>query len=416
MCNITEFPNESSCDPCLKSCGKGCRSNETCNLCDDLKCYKCYDYSEFSCYDCKENYQVYKGFCVDECKTGQYLNEDNLKCKDCSYLCLACNSDIDCLNCTENSSLNNGICQCDLGYSGKFSCERNYFNVTISISLENQIKLFFSEPLKETLTYESINLTLNSLESDYHLKFLDSSEYEILLSTSDLQGDVNLKIEFLEIFTSIYNSLLSTKRLSALLFPQKSVTESEIVKSIKKNTSKGMVAASAVSASLSMMNFDIKSFFDFRNCAEIFSIIALLDVGINTPVTAFLSQIHESSAAPSFITSTVDLSLGAKLPIKFQNYGYKTNLLIVNSGMYFMTLAILISIYLPTKLIQVFKPNKLTSKAMNYLEFDAFLKLWIQGFLEISITSIIGILYTEFSNSIQIFDLVLCFFMLVIEI
>jgi hypothetical protein len=185
------------------------------------------------------------------------------------------------------------------------------------------------------------------------------------------------------------------------------------VKYIESATEKGMLIGAAVSAGMSLMNMDLKSYLNFRNSAEIFSSIILYDIEMSPNITAFLAQIHYSSTLPTFIEKFFDSNSGVKLNQKFIKYGYKTNFILLNSGMYFISFAIFGSFYIIFKLIDLLKSNTLSRKVLEYLEFDAFLKLWLQGYLETTLCSIIGIKNTEFANSFQFIDLVVCFFTLV---
>ena len=206
----------------------------------------------------------------------------------------------------------------------------------------------------------------------------------------------------------INNSLLKTEYLSAQLYPYTLPITSSITKSFKSLASQATIAAGAVSAGLTLLNFDIKSFLDLKNLSEMFSIIVLLDIELDDPTKAFLSQIHESSTLPSYINFLIKPTKGVNLAPKFSNYGYKTNLILLNCGVYFMTFTIFLVLYIPLKIWHKCKENKFTIKAMQLLEFDAFLQLWSQGFMEVSICSVIGIMNSEFGNSVQIVDFAFC--------
>jgi hypothetical protein len=247
----------------------------------------------------------------------------------------------------------------------------------------------------------------------FKLKKIDSSSYKIILTEKNIEKDSRIILIFTAQVISIENSLLSTEFLTALLFSHYSSSDSETILTIQSTTSKGMIALSALSFGLGFATFDIKRFFDLRNTAEIFSVIVLSEIELDDYLRAFLNEIHKTLTLPSFFNAFIDSSQGVRLPSRYRNYGYETNFIILNAGMYFMTFSGLFVVYFPFKVFHLVKPNKLTEIVMNYLEFDAFLKLWVQGFLEVSVCAILGIWFSEFANPMQVIDVILCFFVLV---
>jgi hypothetical protein len=361
---------------------------------------------------------AFKGICVDKCKEKQYFDEKLLKCNYCPDLCETCQSLDVCFNCSQNARLNHfELCECLQGFQGKENCLRIFFNASLKLTTEDIPVIVFSEKLNEMLTNDDLNVSIQNVSVGFRVYSDDMVQFRIVI---DIKNDILVRDQLLITFnseiTSKNNSLLKTKSLTAQLFPYSISPSIPNVQLIKKSASTATVILNSISLGLSIINFDIRSFLDLRNAAEMFSVIVLFDQPLDDSLLAYLSQIHESSTLPSYLEAVIPDPKSVKLPEKLRNYGYKSNLLLLNCGMHFMTFSLLLAVYIPAKIVHLIKENGLTRKIMNYLEFDAFFKLWTQGFLEVSICSLLGIMSTEFSSSMEIFDLTVCFVMLVFDI
>ena len=107
-CDILTFPQDLSCVPCQDSCIFGCRSMDSCNLCEDVNCLYCSDYEQGSCATCNQNFEFKNGVCAELCKSKQY--SDGVYCQNCSDYCLSCKSSEKCLKCMNKYLLFEGFC------------------------------------------------------------------------------------------------------------------------------------------------------------------------------------------------------------------------------------------------------------------------------------------------------------------
>ena len=411
-CEIGTFPPD--CGNC-SGCEKGCRDESTCNLCDDPNCLECRDYSNGTCNSCKDGFRLYKTLCVEVCKVHEYFDQESIKCRECPELCLSCLSPSTCYNCSQNSHLNlKKVCECNLGFQGKTNCIQIYFTMSLIINLQDDITLLFSEEIQTEIDESYFKVQINSKSQSFTLSSFNSSALTIKISFKE---DVNPKDTLsIQIKKKVYSkkfSLLVNSELSAELFPLTIQQASIDLSKLELATDRGMMAGTALCVGLSLVNMDFKSYLHFRNSAEIFSSIILFDIELSPTILAFLSRIHYSSTLPSFLSSLVDTNKGVELDSKFINYGYRSNFVLLNSGMYFMTFILLCLGYIIAKLMDKGNSNKMSQKLLEYLEFDAFLKLWLQGYLELTLCSIIGIMNNEMSNGVQFVDLIFCYCVLV---
>jgi hypothetical protein len=101
----------------------------------------------------------------------------------------------------------------------------------------------------------------------------------------------------------------------------------------------------------------------------------------------------------------IDDSKGVVLNKKFQKFGYRTNLVLINLGPQIQTLVFFLFLML---LFSGFSlNNKLKRKLQRILKmfkFNIFLRFWIQTFFESIIAGYISLKYSSLENSIQIID------------
>ncbi|CAG9330128.1 unnamed protein product [Blepharisma stoltei] len=151
-CPISHYYNESSCVLCPSTCTHiGCRTENSCNLCDDPFCSKCSGFGPNLCTLCVAH--ASKGPTTPcSCDINYILFPFNM-----AYLCILACSDIigcagcsgsryyQCSSCLENYFYLNGLClsYCPTGYSQDFINHQCILSsvTALSLSLQSLIKL-----------------------------------------------------------------------------------------------------------------------------------------------------------------------------------------------------------------------------------------------------------------------------------
>ena len=106
---------------------------------------------------------------------------------------------------------------------------------------------------------------------------------------------------------------------------------------------------------------------------------------------------------------------GTELTGNYAAFPIKTNLFLVNAGLYIQMTVILMILYFPSYLIHRYchpwVQTKFNGTFTNF-KYSYFTRIWIQGFLDIGLFSTIGVLYSRLANNIQVADFIvsiLCF-------
>lgn len=407
-CSLLEYPEQDSCNQCESACDKGCRTSETCNLCSDINCLYCDTY-ESLCSECFANFELLNGTCSPICDESEYLDQNSNTCNPCETGCQACESASVCQKCVNNSKLeSDNTCKCLQGYRYyQSSCVRQYFKAYIGVKFNNDIYIHFTESLNTELKLNDLDLKINDERFEFTLRFIDIFTYKIeLIYSRDIQKNSKVAINIIQTLISVDNSILENNTLTAEIYEYKELQESNEILRIETGTNQGMIVGIGASMILSIINYDLKGLLNFRNSAEIFSVIVLFNIPFEDKELAFLSKIHYSSKLPSFTDSLIDNSKGITLSKKLRKYGYNTSLMLLNSGMFLITILMFLISYMSMKILIHFKNLALFNKLLSYLEYDAFLTLWLQSYLEVSICSLISIKAGSLKNEIQIIDLI----------
>ena len=263
-----------------------------------------------------------------------------------------------------------------------------------------------------------MKIKINSRIHNFSIVPLNYSWYLIILEKSSIVSLYDtLSIIFLTTLYSNSSKMLYKTELKALLYGESTQQyEPDYVENLQITTSNSVIVVTSIVLGFSILSLDIKSFINFKSSAELFYSIIFLDVDFDIITETILTQMKSSSTLPSFFNFLINPSKGVKLSSKFQNYGFKTNLFVLNCGMDLMLLIILTSIYLFCKLINTYKQNSITEKIIKNFEFDNFLKLWLSSYLELNLAAILSIFYCKYENKVQITDLIFSFIIIVILI
>jgi hypothetical protein len=131
--------------------------------------------------------------------------------------------------------------------------------------------------------------------------------------------------------------LLSSSRLNSNLYPLKSqiLANQLLVKqlaAVKKIAQQVAIAIGTVLGSVTLLNFNLKFLFQFLNAAEMFALIQYFNMDLDPLFLKFISTLQISFKFPSIFDYFVDNSDRITIPIKYQNIGFDTNLIMINSG------------------------------------------------------------------------------------
>ena len=119
------------------------------------------------------------------------------------------------------------------------------------------------------------------------------------------------------------------------------------------------------------MNLNVIFLFQFLNAAEMFTLIEFFNIDLNSLFLQFIATLKTSFSLPSMIEYFVDKQDGAAVPIKYQNIGYDTNLILINSGTN-VTILLGISVIVIILLITKGTMWLLFKKKIKIINFEAF--------------------------------------------
>ena len=235
-------------------------------------------------------------------------------------------------------------------------------------------------------------------------------------------NDINNKTA-IELIFKFNDGILSNK--NSILFPLDYsiklpkkpndiiIKEIEDMKSYAQSITQSSMA-SVFGASL--ISADPSTFFTFLNTAEIFSYVVLFNNNFDPLLVAFLNALKPSSMIPNIFEKVISKDNGNKLDKKYQEFGMDTNLILLNTGVYYMFLSLLVFMSLGTLALSYIKNGivvRFTRYCKSFLFFKAFLRLWIQSCLEVTIAAILGIFEGRVESIYSFFDYGLCILTLV---
>ena len=419
ICSVNTYwlgPSFSDCSPCLAKC-KTCIAGNSCSLCNDNLCYSCIDYSSTGCTKCTAHavgitqckcsppslLDSINSLCVI-CTSSQYYN--GTTCVDCPSLCATCNSNT-CLTCVDNASLTNKLCNCNLGYFGTTYCDYSTLYANMTISSANDISLRFSEDLRNNLQSSDISITA-CIPMTFTMEKLSNAEYYIsTLFTETVPGSCTTTLTFLipDNIISIENGIIENITLSGFLY--KGVTELAVKTSkvtAAATTSAAVTTTTIVTTtSVSIMNPNPACLWSFINTIQMLCFIDMSNIPLPPKFEGTLQGLKKYNMFPNFFSYFVP-SNGGDVPYKkAYDFGYKTNLLLLNSGNYmslFLCMMIFFFIVLALSKFTHVKPfsipfikKQIDNTLANY-KYGAFIRFWITCYLEIFAAAIIAVLTT----------------------
>lgn len=404
------------CDSACYLCTGPLKSD--CVDCLDSNCVECANYDYNSCTLCSYFYEAIEGRC-NACNSTQYYDNKNNTCGNCTLPCYTCQSSSLCSSCIEHAYFSDvGTCSCDLGYSfGGSSCNRNSFRALYSISNQNVIKITFTEPLGGGLKSSDMTVRVDANTVDITLNKIDSSTWTLELNLQIQPTDSSrVYVNITAVLVSSLNSLFVNQPYSALLFV---VSKDNTAQGVLQATSLakaalGLAMSTVLGSSILMVN--PQSFFFFLQTLELYYYVLIYACDLSPTLNAFLNALNGPSYIPEPFGYMIPDSEGVALTGKINDFGYNTNLILLNSGVNLSCLVIL-ALLLPVSYGLSKVPWKWFSGKMKQCfssyKYCVVSRCFIQMFLEFLINSCIGIYFTQFGNTAQIVDFILCCVLLV---
>ena len=147
------------------------------------------------------------------------------------------------------------------------------------------------------------------------------------------------------------------------------------------------------------------------NNLEIYTYTSLYQDNLDEVITSFLNSLSPNSKKPNPFTYFVNLNdqISGNATVKyFKSTSY---LIIINSGFTLFVFTILIVIFWLALVMRDSKNpwlKKQVWKVLGYYRYRVFLRFFVQSFLELSTTSLIGILHNPFQTAVDVIDYLVC--------
>ena len=133
------------------------------------------------------------------------------------------------------------------------------------------------------------------------------------------------------------SSLLSTSRLSSVLYPIKSqVLAHQIflqkLAAVKATAQQAATVSGAFIGSIILLNLNIIFLFQFQNAIEMFNSIKFFNMDLDPLFLQFVTTFENLFKLPSVFDYLVNSDNGVAVPTKYKNLEIDTNLVLINSG------------------------------------------------------------------------------------
>ena len=456
MCNISYYYDGNTCQPCssegiLDCYGPLYNNALSCqyfmNLCNDACfCNNNYFWNGKTCLPCNSSCLTCNGPLTSDCLlnatdsinkicTAGYFYQDglcasitNLSCLACDPSCSTCSGSgpNNCASCMQNAILqSNNTCLCSQGWSGVSSfCVRNTFKAILSLNASDVATLTFSEPLAYNLILSNLSVFVNSQAQNFSITMINELTWLIEpVYLKDISENSSLEILMIGYIVSKNNSLLSTSKLSSVLYPLKSqILANQIflqkIAAVKATAQQAATASGAFLGSVILLNLNIIFLFQFQNAIEMFNSIKFFSMDLDPLFLQFVSTFENSFKLPSMFDHLFNSDDGVAIPTKYKKLDIDTNLILINSG---TNLTILCAIFVVILIVFIIKGimwllfKKKTKMINKSLIFKLSTWFYIQTLSDFTLNSIIGIYLCKFENSTQIIDFCCCIFVIVIN-
>lgn len=441
-CLIDEYwvgPEYNHCEKCMGNCQKGCRDSSSCSLCYNPLCKYCLDYQEGceKCVDYAENTQDCQ--CVEgsdfdkinhlcyKCIEGEYYN--GTACEKCSIKCAICDKNT-CFSCIENGEFHENDCICSIGYNGTDSCTESPLNMSLILNSNNNILLVFSSNLTYQLDISSFSLSA-CVSIAYTIQMWSPKKYYIEIAyDGKVPSGCEMILEFQSKTSvlSVYNGILTSLRYKIQLY-QMDASDSSNYDALMANAEKTSAATArgttSATISFSISNPNPACLWSFINVIQMICFIRMSSVPLTPKFSGYLKGLKKYNMFPNIFEYFVP-DAGQKKPFeKAYDFGYKTNLLLLNSGSYisaFLFTLVLFFLFLLLNRFSHKKPlsipfikTKISSTLQNY-KYGTFLRFWITCYMELFAAALIALIMFDTSTPGLIINLIVSIIIIVFSI
>ncbi|CAG9335206.1 unnamed protein product [Blepharisma stoltei] len=398
-CDFNSFYDGSSFKKCLDSCQNGCVRADSCNICDSELCLKCSSFDSKSCFLCVENRLGNScSFCTD-------------------LLCDTCNSSSNgCKACKPNASVQNNSCACNSGYNGTTACKYVPFSVDLLIFSNDSLSLDFSDPLQYALSNDSFKISIeNDPKFSWSLELVNTTYYSIqTIFNEKIEEYTIINITFFDLtkVKSIYNGILSSSTISSRLNKYDPASYSLAMTEITSQISSAVQGAVIGSIAASFVNPNPSSLWSFLSCLQILSYLSLSGIPFSEKMNKFLSNLNSFSLFPNVFEYLINEKEGSKAYDNAINFGYNTDLILLNQGDDFSIAAASV-LFIPLVLYLANCSYRMVGKKFqkmyqNY-KYAFYIRFWIQCFLELGTAAYVGLKMFKIQNFTQITNIIICF-------
>ena len=345
--------------------------------------------------------------CSTECIEYNITTGSCTACKACPPYCDTCDS-VTCITCTDNAYLAGVTCKCRLGFFGSNACDPTFLTAVLTITNSNSLNLVFSSELDNDLNPSDIRIT-TCIPLAFVMEKWSSVRYFITLDIQvTVPANCTLHLAFLDPadILSTENAMISNGSLNIQLVEGTSEEVATALAIEEATTTSGKVttATTATTFSVSMLNTNPACLWSFINTVQMICFIEMSNIPLPPKFSGYLAGLKKYNMFPNFFAYFVPES-GGQVPFKkAYDFGYKTNLLLINSGNYlsafFTMLALYLILFILSKLKNIkpfsigFIKSKIEGSLVSY-KYAAFIRFWITCYLDICAAALIAIVTTN---------------------
>ena len=410
-CNINQFFDQtiSECSNCSRTCDQGCRSKTHCGICRDSNCLSCDSFETNSCLKCESGYFIYNNTCTP-CESLEIFDA----CLNCIEVCSLCLKSERCLKCKAESS----NCACKYGFVFESGvCKRGIFELYLKLE-SNKVVLFeFSQGLLNDLISNDFLLKINDKTLKKEVAKISKQEYKVTFNKENHKDDSFICIVFLNEIISSNNFILDNKTFIAKL-PKSYQNDYAILEETKNYANTGNTITVGVTLSFSLMSFDLSSFFDFLNIAELISAISLFGLNISDSYLELLINLRVQKNLPRALSKAINPPASHSAIKKYHRYGMDSQFILVNTENSLFFLGIIIILFIFQKILMKILEEKFPKLVhiKNYFEYNIFFKFWLQTSFEFMIATTYSFSLFDPDTKYSIYDLSISLVVLVIFI
>ena len=417
ICNAGYYWNlpTESCEPCNPEC-KLCVKVDECLECVDDNCELCTTIYPKTCVQCLEGFEAVDGVCV-QCTETQFYSSEDKTCEDCTLPCKTCPNLKTCTSCLDNAHfIDNNLCECDEGFeldSENRTCQQTYFSIKYSINNKNVIRMHFDESLGKDLKKSDLKVIVTTSSVSFNLKKISKSKWDVELDLADpATRESRVHLDVISKLLSEDGSLFVPEHYTALLFVQESL-DTEGISDVTTVAQGALFTVWASILGSALVIMDPSSFFFFLQALELYVIVLIYIVNISPALKFCLQLLSLGAFIPNIFQILIPSNLGVSLHGKLKDFGYDTNLFLINSGVNLFTiivLSILLPLFYALSKVPIKFVQEKASKMLKQYHFRVVSRCYVQMFLEFILSSFIGFKYIRFENPLQYFDFAICIF------